>query len=132
MVVDSNTNLCGSHSMNASANNTFFVKDEFELIQSATDYSLERGSDGWISGHFYQCQLTSGFQPVFSLTQGKTTGHAVLHFGLGRFFRWLQKMSNWLIWIGYAAQFTRLTIILIILPNWAAYLSTFTRACWKA
>ena len=37
--------------MNASANNTFFVKDEFELIQSATDYSLERGSDGWISGH---------------------------------------------------------------------------------
>lgn len=62
--------------MNASANNTFFVKDEFELIQSATDYSLGRGSDGWISGHFYQCQLTSVFQPVFSLTQGKTTGHA--------------------------------------------------------
>ena len=54
--------------MNASANNTFFVKDEFELIQSATDYSLERGSDGWISGHFYQCQLTSVFQPVFSLS----------------------------------------------------------------
>ncbi|PXW88417.1 EAL domain-containing protein (putative c-di-GMP-specific phosphodiesterase class I) [Nitrosomonas sp. Nm84] len=62
--------------MNALANNTFTVRDEFELIQSATDYSLKRADNGWISGHFYHCELTSVFQPVFSIEQGKTIGHA--------------------------------------------------------
>ncbi|SFD98085.1 EAL domain-containing protein [Nitrosomonas sp. Nm166] len=62
--------------MNKSIINTFTVKDEFELINSATDYSLKRAENGWISGHFYHCELTSVFQPVFSMTQSKTIGHA--------------------------------------------------------
>lgn len=62
--------------MNALTNNTFTVRDEFELIQSATDYSLKRADNGWISGHFYHCELTSVFQPIFSIDQGKTIGHA--------------------------------------------------------
>ncbi len=62
--------------MNVLASNISTVKSEFELIKSATDYSLERDNDGWISGHFYHCELTSVFQPIFSIAQGKTTGHA--------------------------------------------------------
>lgn len=62
--------------MSALANNTFIVRDEFQLIQSATDYSLKRADSGWISGHFYHCELTSVFQPIFSIDQGKTMGHA--------------------------------------------------------
>ena len=62
--------------MNKSISNTFTVKDEFELIHSATDYSLNRAENGWISGHFYHCELTSVFQPVFSMPQSKTIGHA--------------------------------------------------------
>lgn len=62
--------------MNALADNTFTVRDEFELIQSATDYSLKRADNGWISGYFYHCELTSVFQPIFSIDQGKTIGHA--------------------------------------------------------
>lgn len=62
--------------MNALTNNTFIVRDEFQLIQSATDYSLKRADSGWISGYFYQCELTSVFQPIFSIDQGKTMGHA--------------------------------------------------------
>lgn len=61
--------------MNTSTNKTFVAGDEFELIQSATDYSLERDANGWISGHFYRCELTSVFQPIFSLIQDKTVGH---------------------------------------------------------
>lgn len=62
--------------MNTLANNTFVVGDEFELIQSATDYSLSRAENGWISGHFYHCELTSVFQPIFGISQSKTIGHA--------------------------------------------------------
>jgi EAL domain-containing protein (putative c-di-GMP-specific phosphodiesterase class I) len=62
--------------MNTSANHTFTAKDEFELIQSATDYSLKRAENGWISGYFYHCEITSVFQPIFSIAQGNTTGHA--------------------------------------------------------
>ncbi len=62
--------------MNASANKTFVVGDEFELIKSATDYALTRTQDGWISGFFYRCELTSVFQPIYSITQDKTMGHA--------------------------------------------------------
>lgn len=62
--------------MSASTNTTFTVRDEFDLIQSATDYSLKRADNGWISGYFYHCELTSVFQPIFSIDQGKTIGHA--------------------------------------------------------
>lgn len=62
--------------MNTSTNPIFTVKDEFELIQSATDYSLKRADNGWISGYFYQCEITSVFQPVFGIVPGKTIGHA--------------------------------------------------------
>lgn len=62
--------------MNATANYSHSSKDEFELIQSATDYSLLRNEGGWISGLFYQCELTSVFQPVFNLSGDQTIGHA--------------------------------------------------------
>jgi len=62
--------------MNTSTNKTFVIEDEFELIKSATDYSLERAEDRWISGYFYHCQLTSVFQPIFSMIEDKTIGHA--------------------------------------------------------
>lgn len=52
------------------------IKNEFELIQSATDYALKRDEKGWISGQFYQCELTSVFQPVWGIDQGITLGHA--------------------------------------------------------
>ncbi len=61
--------------MNTFTPKTFVVKDEFELIQSATDYSLERAEDGWISGQFYRCRLTSAFQPIIDAAQNKTIGH---------------------------------------------------------
>jgi len=62
--------------MNTSTNKTFVVGNEFELIKSATDYSLNRAENGWISGHFYHCELTSVFQPIFSTIEDKTIGHA--------------------------------------------------------
>ncbi|GKS69585.1 EAL domain, c-di-GMP-specific phosphodiesterase class I (or its enzymatically inactive variant) [Nitrosomonas sp. PY1] len=62
--------------MNALAHTISSSKDEFELIQSATDYSLKRGENNWISGFFYHCELTSVFQPIFSVDQNKTIGHA--------------------------------------------------------
>lgn len=61
--------------MSTFATHTFIVKDEFELIKSATDYPLERAEDGWISGHFYRCKLTSAFQPILNTAQNKTIGH---------------------------------------------------------
>jgi len=62
--------------MNTKANNTHTALDEFELINSATDYTLKRAKNGWISGYFYQCELTSVFQPIFGIDHGKTVGHA--------------------------------------------------------
>ncbi len=62
--------------MNTTENTPFTAKDEFELIQSATDYSLKRGENGWISGFFYHCEITSVFQPIFSIIHNKTIGHA--------------------------------------------------------
>ncbi|MBS0423066.1 MAG: EAL domain-containing protein [Proteobacteria bacterium] len=62
--------------MNTTANNTHTALDEFELINSATDYTLKRAKNGWISGYFYQCELTSVFQPIFNIDHGKTIGHA--------------------------------------------------------
>ncbi|MCW5597985.1 MAG: EAL domain-containing protein [Nitrosomonas sp.] len=60
----------------SSATYTFIAKDEFELIQSATDYPLERTEDGWVSGHYYRCKLTSAFQPIIDPVQNKIIGHA--------------------------------------------------------
>ena len=61
--------------MNTFTPEAFVIKDEFELIQSATDYALERDQDGWISGQFYRCRLTSAFQPIIDMAQNKTIGH---------------------------------------------------------
>jgi EAL domain-containing protein (putative c-di-GMP-specific phosphodiesterase class I) len=61
--------------MNTLTPEAFVIKDEFELIRSATDYSLERDQGGWISGQFYRCRLTSAFQPIIDMTQSKTIGH---------------------------------------------------------
>lgn len=62
--------------MNTSASTPLTAADEFELIQSATDYSLKRTENGWISGFFYHCEITSVFQPIFSINHNRTIGHA--------------------------------------------------------
>ena len=41
-------------------------KDELARIQEATDYPVQRSEDGWIVGHFFNCWLSSVFQPVFT------------------------------------------------------------------
>ena len=74
--VNNNINLCGGYFMNTSTTKTFIAGDEFELIQSATDYSPNRAENGWISGYFYHCEISSIFQPIFSVAQRKTIGHA--------------------------------------------------------
>lgn len=64
--------------MNTSAQTISLVGSELELIQSATNYSLKRAENNWISGLFYRCELTSVFQPIYSIHQFKTIGHAGL------------------------------------------------------
>lgn len=54
----------------------FTVMDEFRLIKTATDYSLERDENGWVSGNFYHCKLTSAFQPILNTQGNKIIGHA--------------------------------------------------------
>jgi len=51
-------------------------KDELARIQEATDYPVQRSEDGWIVGHFFNCWLSSVFQPVFDVSTRKVIGHA--------------------------------------------------------
>lgn len=62
--------------MNTTIIKPFTVMDEFNLIRTATDYSLERDESGWVSGNFYHCKLTSAFQPVLDSSGEKIIGHA--------------------------------------------------------
>lgn len=61
--------------MNRSLVNTFADQDRLSLTADA-DYGLERSADGWVAGHFYNCRLSSVFQPVFSLIKKEIIGHA--------------------------------------------------------
>ena len=59
-------------------------KDELARIQEATDYPVQRSEDGWIVGHFFNCWLSSVFQPVFDDGRGysnRTRGLYSLHNG---------------------------------------------------
>ncbi|MDE2366398.1 MAG: EAL domain-containing protein, partial [Betaproteobacteria bacterium] len=51
-------------------------KDELARIQEATDYPVQRSEDGWIVGHFFNCWLSSVFQPVFGTSGNTVAGHA--------------------------------------------------------
>lgn len=51
-------------------------KDELARIQDATDYKVQRAEDGSIVGQFFNCWLSSVFQPVFDTRTRKTVGHA--------------------------------------------------------
>lgn len=51
-------------------------KDALARIQATTDYPLQRAADGRIVGHFFHCQLSSAFQPVFDLSARQVIGHA--------------------------------------------------------
>ena len=62
--------------MKTSINTSFKSADEFELIHSATDYALRRSENGWVSGLFYHCEITSVFQPIFSINDNRTIGQA--------------------------------------------------------
>jgi EAL domain-containing protein (putative c-di-GMP-specific phosphodiesterase class I) len=52
------------------------VKEKLALIKVITDYALECTEEDWITGDFYNCRLSSAFQPIFSANKGKIMGHA--------------------------------------------------------
>ncbi len=62
--------------MNALAIETITLKDKLALIKVITNYALEYSDENWITGDFYNCRLSSVFQPVFSPIKGKIIGHA--------------------------------------------------------
>jgi EAL domain-containing protein (putative c-di-GMP-specific phosphodiesterase class I) len=45
-------------------------------VQAATDYPVQRSEDGWIVGHFFNCWLSSVFQPVLEVSGHAVVGHA--------------------------------------------------------
>lgn len=51
-------------------------KDGLARIQDATDYKVQRAEDGSIVGHFFNCWLSSVFQPVFDTKTRMAVGHA--------------------------------------------------------
>lgn len=51
-------------------------KDELTRIQEATDYAVTRAENGFIMGHFFNCFLSSVFQPVFDAKTRTMAGHA--------------------------------------------------------
>ena len=51
-------------------------KDELARIQEATDYPVTRAENGFIVGHFFNCWLSSVFQPVFDAKTRSVIGHA--------------------------------------------------------
>ncbi|PTQ83344.1 EAL domain-containing protein (putative c-di-GMP-specific phosphodiesterase class I) [Nitrosospira multiformis] len=51
-------------------------KDELARIQEATDYAVTRAENGFIMGHFFNCSLSSVFQPVFDAKTRSVAGHA--------------------------------------------------------
>lgn len=52
------------------------VKDKLALIKVITNYALEYSDENWITGRFYNCQLSSAFQPVLNPSKGEIIGHA--------------------------------------------------------
>lgn len=51
-------------------------KDELARIQESTDYAVTRAENGFIMGHFFNCLLSSVFQPVFDTKTHSVAGHA--------------------------------------------------------
>jgi EAL domain-containing protein (putative c-di-GMP-specific phosphodiesterase class I) len=51
-------------------------KDVVERIQEATDYPVRRLEDGWVAGHFFNCWLSSVFQPIADVSGREAIGHA--------------------------------------------------------
>jgi EAL domain-containing protein (putative c-di-GMP-specific phosphodiesterase class I) len=62
--------------MSVSVKDVGSLKDGLARIQAATDYPVQRSEDGWIIGHFFNCWLSSVFQPVFGLSKHEVVGHA--------------------------------------------------------
>jgi EAL domain-containing protein (putative c-di-GMP-specific phosphodiesterase class I) len=62
--------------MSVSVKDVRGTKDGLALIQAATDYPVQRSEDGGIIGHFFNCWLSSVFQPIYSLRERKVVGHA--------------------------------------------------------
>ena len=51
-------------------------KDGLARVQAATDYPVQRAEDGWIVGQFFNCWLSSVFQPVLESSGRTIVGHA--------------------------------------------------------
>jgi EAL domain-containing protein (putative c-di-GMP-specific phosphodiesterase class I) len=62
--------------MSVSVKDVTGTKDGLARIQAATDYPVQRSEDGWIIGHFFNCWLSSVFQPVYSFGERNVVGHA--------------------------------------------------------
>jgi hypothetical protein len=131
----------GDYSMNTKANNTHTALDEFELINSATDYTLKRAPNGWISGYFYQCELTSVFQPIFSTGHGKTVGHAAyvrsksneeIALWPWQVFAMASKDDQLIELDRLCRAVHALNYYFNHIPNQTICLSRFIHACWKA
>ncbi len=80
--------------MNTLAIEPITLKDKLALIKVITNYALEYSDGNWITGDFYNCRLSSVFQPVFSPIKGKIIGHGAYirsesngksHYRLARF-----------------------------------------------
>jgi EAL domain-containing protein (putative c-di-GMP-specific phosphodiesterase class I) len=51
-------------------------KDGLARVQAGTDYPVQRSDDGWIVGRFFNCWLSSVFQPVLEGSGQSVVGHA--------------------------------------------------------
>lgn len=45
-------------------------------VREATDYAVRHAEDGTIAGQFFNCMLSTMFQPVFQAKTGEVAGHA--------------------------------------------------------
>ncbi|MBA2483968.1 MAG: EAL domain-containing protein [Nitrosomonas sp.] len=62
--------------MDALATEPINVKDKLALIKVITEYALACSDDGWVSGEFYNCHLSSAFQPIIDFSNKIIIGHA--------------------------------------------------------
>lgn len=59
--------------MNPSIANSIGIHNGWQ--PSNTNHTLQYAEDGWAYGHFYNCQLSSVFQPVFNSHKNRTIGY---------------------------------------------------------
>lgn len=70
--------------MNQSIAGTLSARNSWPFSKAETGNSLQYAEDGWAYSHFYNCRLSSAFQPVFNAHKGRVIGHvASIHSEFG-------------------------------------------------